>query len=121
MAEITEKRFPRIVFTDSQDNSEISGGSSDFSIAKVTVSVDGDTPVWGYSVIPEDNCIVAIYTIYEGMTAEVPIYGEGALWYYNPESFNCVGTGDVTIPEDDMSIVIFGDCTLTFTAKGGDT
>lgn len=97
----------------------IDSGSSDFSIAKVTVSVDGDTPIYAYSIIPEDNCMAAIYAIYEGMTAEVPIYGDAGLWYYKPESFNCVGTGDVTIPEDDNVIAIFGDCTLTFTTKGG--
>lgn len=119
MAEITEKRFPRIVFTDSQDNSEISGGNSDFSIAKVTVSSDSTYTVCFSALLPDDSGIFSSDDFVE-MEDElnVPLYNGFNMWIVKSVC-EVACTGDITYNSENGRILIHGDGTITIT--GGTT
>ena len=115
-ANIEITRFPRIVTTDSQDNSNISGGSSDFAIAKVEVTVEEGLEVPYTIMYVDGDPGVIIDTILESMTYDVVLYKGLAVSFKN-DTFtgSIVATGDIEVSDTGL-IRITGDGTLSFTS-----
>ena len=115
-----ENRLYRTTFYDNEKDK--SGGSGDFSIAKVTVTSDGDYEIPDAIAIIIDEDAIVIDGIWSGGEYEtsVPIYGEnGCLWTLNNEVVRPeIISGDAT--EVGSGVKITGDCSLAFHTVGGE-
>ena len=114
-----ENRLYRTTFYDNEKDK--SGGSGDFSIAKVTITSDSNYPNNYISTIVIKNGIIIYGDIYEGeKVVDVPLGENGCFWWYDNEEIVCTGSGDYTIDEETGEIIITGDCSLAFHTVGGE-
>ena len=126
-----ENRLYKTTFYDNEKDKS-GGGSSDFSIAKVTVTLTYTNNPFPFAACDaysdEDDTHLEVYDVL-GSSCElnVPLYKGKAIFYANtnsdPSSWGTiVCTGGVEYSSEDGCIIITGDGTITATEfSGGDS
>lgn len=127
MAEIIDKRFPRIVTTDSQNNMDLSGGGGgDFTTCKMTVINQTGAQVMitvpcimGNPENPEETLASPVAIIGNDSTeVSVILYKSKAVCLMGiiGQTYTHTFSGDY----DDDNGICYGDCTITLLSGGNN-